>query len=62
MVRSLFSSISAWAVFGASEAGFDPAETRFFRKGKGPNSIIDAKANVLAAAVAAGKTSANDDW
>ncbi|KAI9280586.1 hypothetical protein BC943DRAFT_283130 [Umbelopsis sp. AD052] len=26
-----------WAIFGAPEAGFDPNETRFYRKGKNPN-------------------------
>jgi tRNA wybutosine-synthesizing protein 1 len=26
-----------WAIFGAPEAGFDPNETRFYRKGKSPN-------------------------
>ncbi|KAJ2961781.1 hypothetical protein NQZ79_g3031 [Umbelopsis isabellina] len=27
----------SWALFGAPEAGFDPNETRFYRKGKNPN-------------------------
>jgi len=31
-------STPEWAVFGAAEEGFDPAEVRFYRNGKKPNS------------------------
>jgi len=37
-----------WAIFGAPEAGFDPNETRFYRKGKNPNET-ESPAEVAAA-------------
>ena len=34
----------SWALWGAKEDGFDPAEKRFYRKGKGPKAEKEVSA------------------